>query len=74
MFVDIEIYKGDDNIFVANCPQFDLYSHAVTQQEAIDKLKFNILDHIRNSKIYTDAKEDIQFSVCYYSSRWPQIH
>jgi len=74
MFVDIEIYKGDDNIFVANCPQFDLYSHAATQQEAIDKLKFNILDYIRNSKIYSDAKEEISFSVRFYSSRYPYTH
>lgn len=74
MFVDIEVYKGDDDIFVASCPEFNLYSHATTRDEAVDKLKFNILDYIRNSKIYMDAKEEIEFTVYFYSSRRPQIH
>jgi len=74
MYIDIEVYKGDDNIFVASCPELNLYSHASTQDEAISKLKLDILDHIRNSRIYADAKEDIEFSVCFYSSRYPQTH
>lgn len=74
MFIDIEVYKGDDNIFLASCPELNLYSHAPTRDEAIDKLKSNILDYIRNSKIYADAKEDIKFSVRFYSSRHPQTH
>ncbi len=74
MFVDIEVYKGDDNIFVASCPELNLYTHAPTQDEAIDKLKFNILDHIKNSKIYTDTKEEIEFTIRFYSSRHPQTH
>ncbi len=74
MFVDIEVYKGDDNIFVASCPELDLYSHATTRDEAVDKLKFSILDHIRNFKIYADAREEIDFSVRFYSSRHPRIH
>jgi len=74
MFIDIEIYKGDDNIFVASCPDLNLFSHAVTRDEAVDKLKFNILDYIRNSRIYTDAKGEIEFSVRFYSSRYPYTH
>ena len=74
MFVDIEVYKGDDNIFVASCPELNLHSHAATRDEAVDKLKFNILDYIRNSKIYADAKEEIEFSVRFYSSRHPHTH
>lgn len=74
MFIDIEVYRGDDNIFVASCPELNLYSHAQTQDEAIDRLKTNILDYIRNSKIYADAKNEVEFSVRFYSSRRPQIH
>lgn len=74
MFVDIEVYKGDDNVFVASCPELNLYSNASTRDEAVDKLKFNILDYIRNSKIYADAKEEIGFSVRFYSSRHPYTH
>ena len=74
MFIDIEVYKGDDNIFVASCPDLNLFSHAGTRDEALDKLKFNILDYIRNSKIYSDAKDEIEFSVRFYSSRRPYIH
>ena len=74
MFIDIEVYKGDDNIFVASCPELNLHSHAPTRDEAVDKLKTNILDSIRNSKVYADAKEEISFSVRFYASRRPQIH
>ncbi|MBL7069500.1 MAG: hypothetical protein ISS34_06555 [Candidatus Omnitrophica bacterium] len=74
MFIDIEVYRGDDDIFVASCPELDLYTHAPTQDEAVSKLKLNILDSIKNSKIYADAKDEISFSVCFYSSRFPQIH
>ena len=74
MFIDIEVYKGDDNIFVASCPELDLHSHAPTRDEAVDKLKFNILDYIKNSKIYSDAREEIDFSVRFYSSRYPYAH
>lgn len=74
MFVDIEVYKGDDNIFVASCPELNLHTNAATQDEAIDKLKFNILERIRNSKIYADAKEALEFSVRFYSSGYPQTH
>lgn len=74
MFVDIEVYKGDDNIFVASCPELNLYSRASTRDEALEKLKFNILDYVRNSRIYQDVKEEINFTVRFYSSRRPQIH
>jgi len=74
MFIDIEVYKGDDDIFVASCPELSLYSHAPTQDEAVNKLKVNILDSIKNSKIYADAKDEIDFSVSFYSSRYPQVH
>ena len=74
MFIDIEVYKGDDNIFVASCPDLNLFSHAGSRDEAVDKLKFNILDYIKNSRIYSDARHEIGFSVRFYSSRHPYTH
>lgn len=74
MYIDIEIYRGDDNIFVAACPELNLYSHAKTQDAAVRKLKKNILEFMENSKTSTETKKDIEFSVLYYSSHYPQIH
>ena len=74
MFIDIEVYKGDDNIFVASCPELELYSRALTREEAIDRLKFNILDYIKNSQAYSDARQEIEFSVRFYPSRYPHTH
>ena len=74
MFIDIEVYKGDDDIFVASCPELDLYSHANTRDEAVDRLKLDILDYIKNSKIYVDARDEVSFSVRFYSSGQTQIH
>ena len=74
MFIDIEVYRGDDNIFVASCPELNLHSHGPTRDEAVDKLKFNILDYIKNSKLYEDAREEIDFSVRFYASRHPYTH
>ncbi len=74
MFLDIEVYKSDDNIFVASCPELDLHSHAPTRDEAVDKLKLNILDCIKNSGLYKEAREDVDLSVKFYSSRFPHTH
>jgi len=74
MLVDIEVYKGDDDNFVASCAELDLYSRAESRDEAVEDLKYNILDYIENSKIYTDAMEEIDFSVSFYSSRYPRVH
>ena len=74
MYIDIEIYRGDDNIFVAACPQLNLFTHAETQDKAVERLKENILFFLKNSQTLADVKEDIEFSVRYYSSRHPQVH
>ena len=42
MSIDIEIYRGDDNIFVAACPELNLSCYAETQDEAVAKLKEDI--------------------------------
>ena len=74
MFVDIEIYKGDDNIFVAACPELNLFSHAENQYEAVEKLKKSILEFMKNSEKVSDPSEDIEFSIRHYPSRYPQVH
>lgn len=74
MYIDIEVYRGDDNIFLAACPEFNLFSHAETQDEAVMKLKKNILHFLENSKAFQVANEDIEFSEKFYSSRYPQVH
>jgi predicted RNase H-like HicB family nuclease len=74
MFIDIEVYRGDDNIFVASCPELNLHSHGPTRDEAVDRLKYNILDYVNNSKLYSDAKEEIGFSVRFYASGYPYTH
>lgn len=74
MYIDIEIYRGDDNIFVAACPEMNLFTHAETQDGAVAKLKKDIIHFLENSKTLAAAKEDLEFSVKFYSSRSPQIH
>jgi predicted RNase H-like HicB family nuclease len=74
MFLDIEVYKGDDNIFVASCHELNLHARAATRDEAVEELKFNIMDYVENSKVYDDAKEEIEYSVRFYSSRHPRVH
>lgn len=74
MYLDIEIYRGDDNIFVAACPELNLFSHADTQDEAVEMLKQNILHYMEQSQTLADTREDIEFSLRYYYSRLPQTH
>ena len=74
MYLDIEIYKGDDAIFVARCPQLELFSHAGTQEEAVEKLKKDIAKFLDNSGDLSEANEEINFSLHYYSRGKAQIH
>jgi len=74
MFIDIEIYKGDDNIFVAACPELNLFSHADTQDEAVEKLKRDIMKVMDSSEALSGTDRDIEFSVLHYSSGKPQTH
>ncbi len=74
MNVNIEIYKGDDEIFIAMCPELELYYHADTKEEAIEGLKEDIFKYVRHADSIIDVREDINPTVHYYSTRFPQVH
>lgn len=74
MYVDIEICRGDDNIYISCCPELNLYANGKTQREAISKLKKKIRDFIIKSDSFIKAKQDIDHTIHYYSTRFPQTH
>ena len=74
MYADIEIYRTDDNIYITRCPELNLYANGNTQREAVLKLKRKIAKFLRKSNTFTDAKKDIDYTVHYYSTRFPQTH
>lgn len=74
MYADIEIYRGDDNIYITRCPEFNLYANGKTQREAIAKLKKKIAKFISKSDSSADAKQDIDYTTHYYSTRFPRTH
>ena len=74
MYANIEIYRGDDNIYITRCPEFNLYANGKTQREAVLKLKRKIAKFLRRSDSFKDAKKDIDYTAHYYSSRFPQTH
>ena len=76
MYANIEIYKGDDNIYITRCPELDLYAKGRTQREAVLKLKKKIANFLRKSDSHSssDPKQDIDCTIHYYSSRLPQTH
>lgn len=74
MYINIEIYRGDDNIYITRCQEFDIYANGNTQKEAIAKLKRRIRKLINESDSSINAKQDIGYTVHYYSSRLPQTH
>lgn len=47
MYINIEIYRGDDNIYITRCPELDLYANGKTQKEAIAKLRRIIDDYFK---------------------------
>lgn len=74
MDAKIEIYRGDDNIYITRCPELNLYANGKTQGEAIAKLKKKIEEFINKSDSFLDAKQDINYTTHYYSTRFPQTH
>lgn len=74
MYINIEIYRGDDNIYITRCQEYDIYANGRTQKEAVAKLKKRIAEFISKSDSSTDASEDIDYTVHYYSTRQPQTH
>ncbi len=74
MDVNIEIYVGDDNIYIARCPELEIYANGDSQGEAVSKLKKKIAAHYEQSDIFLDAKQDIDYTIHYYSTRYPRTH
>ena len=74
MYIDIEIYRGDDNIYITRCPELNLYAKGNTQREAILKLRKKIAKSISEPDILINARRDIDYTVHYYSNRLPQTH
>jgi len=42
LYIDIEIYRGDDNIYITRCPEYNVFANGKTQKEAIAKIKKKI--------------------------------
>jgi len=74
MYINIEIYRGDDNIYITRCPELNLYANGKTQKEAIANIKRIIAKFIDKSNSSIDAKRDIDFTAHYYSAHSPQTH
>lgn len=73
-YLDIEIYRGDDAIFVARCPQLGLFCHAPTQEEAVSKLKKDIIKYFVDSEGVSRSREELELSEKYYSTGNIQMH
>ena len=73
MYLSIEIYKANDNIFLAICPELNLYSHGDTKEDAINKLKEDTISLLTSSYQVTFLEEEMDFAH-YYSSGYPRIH
>ncbi len=73
-YVDIEIYRGDDNIYIACSPELNVYSNGNTQEEAAAKLKARISEYVDKDDSFFDAHKDIGCTTHYYSARSPQMH
>ena len=74
MYLSIEIYKGNDSIFVATCPELELFSNASTQEEAVEKLKSNIMSYLNSIEESKSTEEDLKITFRYYTHNRPEIH
>ena len=73
MYISIEVYKGDDNSFIAACPELNLFSSGETEKQAVNRLKEEIVSHLYASrKRYTDV--EIKSSKHLYRDGKPKIH
>lgn len=57
MNINIEIYRGDNDLFIAMCPELDLYCHAESKEEAIEAIKEDIRKYARHADSAIDVKE-----------------
>ena len=67
----IEVYRSNDNIYVAVCPALELFSKGKTEKEAIRKLEDNIDCYLKSAK---EVKEDLKDTARFYSLKYPQRH
>ena len=61
MYLSIEIYQGNDNIYVAACPELNLFANAGTQTEAVEKLKANIFNLLKEEGEFAFSESDVKF-------------
>ncbi len=67
----IEIYKSHDNLYVAACPDLELFSKGRTEREACKKLKESIKSYLKTAR---EVERDLKDSARYYSLNYPQEH
>jgi predicted RNase H-like HicB family nuclease len=67
----IEVYKSNDDMYVAACPDLELFSKGRTRKEAIEKLENDINCYLESAeKVEKDLKETAR----YYGLNFPQKH
>lgn len=70
----IEIYKSNDNIYVAACPDLELFSKGKTKEEALKNLEENIVSFLSSAEKTKELKKDLKDTARYYSLKHPQKH
>jgi len=70
----IEIYKSNDNMYVAACPALELFSKGRTKEEALKNLEETVLSYLTSAEEIEELKKDIEHTARYYSLRYPQDH
>ncbi|MFH1855797.1 MAG: hypothetical protein ABH836_01035 [Candidatus Omnitrophota bacterium] len=73
MYIRIEVYKTDDNSFIAMCPELNLSSNGKSEEQAVDRLKREIIVCVYLPKI-NHGDEEIKATGCFYGSGKPGIH
>ena len=72
--MEIEVYKSNDNMYVAACPELELFSKGRTEEEAIRKLEDSISRLLLAQEKRAEAEDDIKDTAGFYGLRHPQIH
>lgn len=70
----IEIYKSNDNMYVAACPDLELFSKGRTRQEAVDNLEEIIVSYLSSAEVSKEALDDLRHTSRHYSCNYPQRH
>ncbi len=70
----IEIYKSNDNLYVAACPDLELFSKGRTKEEAVRNLEESITSFLVSAEKTAEIKEDLEETARFYSLRYPQKH